>query len=335
MSVLYSMKNFFSAHRGWIACLVLFFALIFGEQRLLMEGLKRSRDFNLELWSEVTGGKINADVLILGSSRALVHYDCRVLTEKGLPGKSCYTAGMNGGSVQLHRTLLEVYLRNNKKPETVILDVDRIIFRGPLGPDGAGLYNPVQYLPFLHEPEVRNLFYQTVPSGWKYRWIPLYSTAVYGKELWTRALTPFFFPEKSLRKRGFIEDYQSWDSSFEEFKKMYPRGVECFLDPESVTVFQQMIEKLRARGIQVIVVHSPEYRELQKMALNHGELSRRIRSMALRRGAVYWDFTKITLNRNTKYFKNARHLNYYGAQIFSRLFARRLSRFLETSRASF
>lgn len=326
-------RRFFSRHRGWIAWLCLLYAFAWGEHLLLLEGYKKSRNLNAELWLDVSRGKIDADVLVLGSSRALLHYDCRVL-EKALPGKSCYTAGMDGGFVQSQLALLKVYLKYNKAPEIALVDTDRIVLNRMGRETVPPLYNPAQYLPYLHEEAVWRFFCTAEPACLQHRWIPLYSAAVYGKEFWLRALMSFITPYAPMRERGFYSDYKKWDASFDVFKSRQRHGVFDTVDTEGLKYQKQIFDELKTRGTRVVAVHSPEYDGLQKITVNYRQAEETLRSFAARNQVVYWDFTRLTINRQMRYFKGSRHLNFEGAQIFSRLLAQRLQKYFKMAAGS-
>lgn len=327
------LRSFFSVHRLWVGWLCLLYVFALGEHLLLLEGYKKSRDLNAELWLEVSSGKIDADVLILGSSRALLHYDCRVL-EKAFFGKSCYTAGMDGGFVRSQLALLKVYLKYNKAPEIAIVDTDRIVLNRAGRETVPPLYNPAQYLPYLHEQAVRRFFCAAEPSCRQLRWIPLYSVAFYGKAFWQPALMSFITPHAPMRERGFYPDYKKWDESFDVFKSQHRAGVFDAIDTEGLKTLQQIFDELKARGTRVVAVHSPEYYDLQKITINYLQAADTLRSFAARNHVLYWDFTSLRINRQTRYFKNSRHLNFDGAQIFSNLLAKRLQQHFKTTAGS-
>ena len=59
-------------------------------------GLLQARTGEFGVWNKIIEGKIDADILIAGSSRARSHYDPRIIQEK--TGRSAFNIGLNGFS---------------------------------------------------------------------------------------------------------------------------------------------------------------------------------------------------------------------------------------------
>jgi hypothetical protein len=64
--------------------------------------------------------KSDADIFILGSSRALYHYNTSILTDS--LNLSCYNGGRSGQSILYHTALLKAKVKHHK-PKTIILDL--------------------------------------------------------------------------------------------------------------------------------------------------------------------------------------------------------------------
>ena len=58
--------------------------------------------------NQVMAGQVNTDINISGSSRALSHYDPRVIQD--LTGMSAYKNGMNASQIDLELTILKCLL---------------------------------------------------------------------------------------------------------------------------------------------------------------------------------------------------------------------------------
>ena len=68
-------------------------------------GLRRIKTSEFGIWNSIVGGTINAEILITGSSRALTHYDARILQER--LGRSAYNIGLNGSQTDMQVARLE------------------------------------------------------------------------------------------------------------------------------------------------------------------------------------------------------------------------------------
>ncbi|HOZ41314.1 MAG TPA: hypothetical protein PLL25_10950, partial [Flavobacteriales bacterium] len=70
----------------------------------------------------IRAGKAEAEILVIGNSRARYHYDPRVITER--LGSRCYNLGMIGYPLQDQLGKLQYYLEHSPAPELVIVNVD-------------------------------------------------------------------------------------------------------------------------------------------------------------------------------------------------------------------
>jgi hypothetical protein len=92
---------------------VLFFAM------LSYYAKKEKYDNRIEL---LLDKKINADILILGSSRANNDYSPEVIMNQ--TGRTCYNLGMSGTNVVFHEMILDLILMNPDKPKLIIYNID-------------------------------------------------------------------------------------------------------------------------------------------------------------------------------------------------------------------
>ena len=108
---------------------------------MIKEGLKTSNYREVTKWNEVTQGGIDAQLLIVGSSRALVHFDCEYIQK--VTGKTCYNLGFDGTTYPLQKLMLKLYLSKNKIPEKIIWSLDYHAFSE--APDYYGFEQLVPY----------------------------------------------------------------------------------------------------------------------------------------------------------------------------------------------
>ena len=104
--------------------IVLFFVLLIGVLFLLdaaiNTGLRRLTTGPYGVTNRIVQGRVNAEILISGSSRAARHYDPRVI--EAVTGRSAFNIGVNGARIDLQLALLKTYLNHNTKPALVIQD---------------------------------------------------------------------------------------------------------------------------------------------------------------------------------------------------------------------
>ena len=96
-------------------------------------------------------GKINADILVLGSSRA-AHNILAEDIEKHTHSKT-FNLGFRKTNVEFHLNLLRLYLSKNKKPKQLIYLAD-VPF---MFDEKALVFRTDVFLPFVYYPEYKNL----------------------------------------------------------------------------------------------------------------------------------------------------------------------------------
>lgn len=323
------MQAMIQKRKGWAIGMLLLFAAAWGEHLALLEGMKFFGEPSFQVWKDVTGPAINADILVLGSSRALAHFDCRIL-ERAWPGKSCYNLGLNGGSVFSQHFLLKTYLSRNRAPLLVILESDVRAFIPR--PDSPGkIYNPIQYLPYLGEKTVYQGYCAMDKNCWKHRFIPLYSGYLYGRQFLEFAVGGYLGKKRAERVQGFSPSKSLSPQGFEDsLKAVSGYRIEGPISEQGKAEFRDLLAEIRNLSARLIVVYAPEHQGIHDYVSNAAEIKGTLRGEAHRAQGVYWDFSSLGLTRYSRYFVNVRHLNAEGADFFSKIFTARLRRYLET-----
>lgn len=81
--------------------------------------IKQTRDNRIGL---LLDKKINSQIYIIGSSRALNNYSPEVISK--ITGKSCFNMGVSGSNIIFHELVLDLILESAKKPELIIYNID-------------------------------------------------------------------------------------------------------------------------------------------------------------------------------------------------------------------
>ena len=115
-------------HSAWsgLIKIVCFFCLIlillFGLNALINAGLRRIKTSQFGVSNKIVQGKINAEIVISGSSRALSHYDPRIIER--ITGYSTFNIGLNGSQTDMQLARLKAYLNHNQQPKLLIQNLD-------------------------------------------------------------------------------------------------------------------------------------------------------------------------------------------------------------------
>jgi len=309
--------------------IVLFFtmiaALAYGIDALVTHGLKQIRTSKFGSLNNVFAGRVNADIIINGSSRALTHYDPRII-EKAT-GLSAYNLGMNGIQTDVQVAVLKAYLRRNSKPKLVIQNLESFSF----DPTKLGeIYDPAAYVPYLSVDELYRPLLAIDPAVWKWRHIPLYGYAVEDVRFtWVWGILGclgFSGPEDYYR--GFNPRFTPWTEDFERFRDTVgTQGVTNRINPRGVAALTEVARTCRENGIPLILVYSPVYYEMQALERNRTEVFSLFEKLSRDFDVPLWDYSGHSICLQRDNFYNSQHLNASGAALFSLDLAEKLARY--------
>jgi hypothetical protein len=284
---------------------------------LVDEGLRRIDTSAFGVFNRITKGQINADVIVSGSSRALNHFDPRIIQKR--TGHSAFNIGINGSQTDMQVAVFRTYLEHNQPPALLVQNLDSFTFVT----SRSGLWFPAQYIPYLDEPVLYDALETIDPDLWKMRALPLYGYAVHDMNftwwLGLRGLVGWNPPED--RYLGFQPRDARWSGEFAQFRQNSSAGVAFEIDPRGEKDLEELMDLCRARRIPVLLVYSPVYYEMQAIETNRAVLFERFRAIADRHGAQLWDYSGSRLSYRRDYFVNSQHMNVQGATLFSRQFA--------------
>ena len=287
--------------------------VLIGTDHLVNLGLRRVRTSDFGVWNRIVNGQINTAIVISGSSRALAHYDPRVI--QTATGMSAFNIGLNGSQTDMQLAALRTYLRHNIRPDLLVHNLDTSAFET----SRHGVYFPGQYIPYLDEEPIYGALRAVDPDAWKTRYLPLYGYAVEDMNFtWLTGIGGLLgWNPKEDHFLGFRPRYTEWTADFERFRKRNLDGVRYTIEDQGLRDFEQLMQLCRERQIPVLLVYSPEYYEMQKLTRNRNEIFEHFRDIATRYQAAIWDYSESPISFRTEYFDNSQHLNAKGAAVFS------------------
>lgn len=285
----------------------------------IRHGLRCITTGDFGLMNRVIEGRAAADLLITGSSRALVHYDSRVL--RAATGLTTLNLGRNGSHTGLQLAVLQTYLRHNPAPRLLIHNLDLHSLATP-----AGIHDPGLYLPYLDEPAIYAAVEAVHPEARAWRFLPLYGHAVADPRLrWLEGLARLAgFERTETRFAGFEPRPWPWTGEFERFAASAASGYEVARDDRGRDSLLALLRLCRGQRINVILVLSPEYSAIRPLQLNRDRILAELAELANDAGAPLWDFSGSPVCGRRELFYNSQHLNADGAAAFSSELARRL-----------
>lgn len=288
---------------------------------MITAGLRRIDTSRFGVANAIVDGTINADILVAGSSRALTHYDPRIIGEK--TRLSAYNIGLNGAQTDMQLARVKTYLRHNKAPLALLFNLDAFSFQVTHG----GVFDPGQFMPYLGEPDIYAALQRIDRDIWKSRFIPLYGYTVQDLRFhWIMGLAGLFrWRPAEDHFLGFEPRHTLWTDDFERLRQTNPEGVRFEIEAAGVAQMEELLTLCRDRGIRLILVYSPEYLDMQKMTQNRAEIFARFEALSRAFGAQLWDYSGSPISADRQNFYNSQHLNADGAEKFSSAIAERLS----------
>lgn len=300
-------------------CVVI--VLIVGSDVAISTGLRRIRTSQFGVSNKIVQGKINADIIITGSSRAVSHYDPRVI--QSVTGRTAFNIGRNGSQTDMQLAVLKMYLKHNQMPKLVVHNLDAFSFVTT-----QEVYDPAQYIPYLNEQEIYDALLRiNKDAWWKTRHLPMYGYAVEDMRYnWVLGVKGIFgwSPHEDFFQ-GFNPRAGNWTEDFEKFKAANQDGVRFEIESDGIRDVEELIQLCKGKGIKLVLVYSPEYREMQELTKNRPEIFANFRKLARRYDVPFWDFSDWEFSSNREFFRNSQHLNAEGAELFSKDLANRLA----------
>lgn len=294
--------------------LIVFFA---GGEYIITNGLKKTNyDFYKE-WNEITQGKVNADVIINGSSRAWVHVSPRILDS--VLNTNVYNLGYNDLGMRSQYYKYKEYLVYNTPPKMIIQTLDVFTLKSR-----NYLFDAAQYLPFFAHQNIRHCARQSISFSSTDFHLPLIRYFKYRK-MAKLGFKEFFNPTNypSTRYKGFQGQDFTWQPvrvPQENSQVLHLEKVIKIADAE-VKLMEHFLEECRQQNIQVVLVYPPEFIDGQNHHKNRQEVMKIYQQLAQKYQVKLLDYSPDTISYQKDLFYNVQHLNKKGAEIFSKKLA--------------
>jgi hypothetical protein len=254
-------------------------------------------------------------IVVLGSSRAVLHYDPRILGSK--LNMSAYNAGCNGQQVHYTRALVDLILQR-QTPAIAIINVDT----GFVMDARFNLCQAATMAPFMDESGIiKNMIYSKGPFE-RLKYLSL-SYRFNDKPL--VILASLFFEDKTIS--GFSPREGKVDPAKAQKK------LTAFLEPdrEMMELLRQTVSQLKEAGSYVVLVLSPTWNREGRIDPMSIPILKAIRDLAQDEQVSFLAVTNENTPefQNCEYFRDPNHLNADGARIFSEILAAKIAGLME------
>ncbi len=214
---------------------------------------KQIRDNRIGL---VADNKINAQIFVIGSSRALNNYDPEIISAK--TGKTCYNLGVSGSNIPFHEFLIKLLAIHHKKPEMIIYNIDDY---GTLYSNDLIIFRKDLLYPFvdneminkevaeqLDKPLIANYLSSTYRQNMNF--FKAAGFPFYGREIVDYATTNFDEHGANLLVNESHHPYPAFISKGYDVSKLT-------IDSDYVRAYQSIQKICRENGIALVLVVPP------------------------------------------------------------------------------
>jgi len=254
---------------------------------------------------------VTSDILILGSSRAVQHYDPSIIQQK--TGLTTYNAGLDGQSIIYQKAILDIIL-HRYTPKVIVLELYEIMDfpKNNIPYDRLSVLLPyVNKYPVLNNVINKRSFFE------KYK--RLSKTYPYNSLLLRIIEGNLALTKTGTSSTGFIPKEGIWELPIKK-----KESTNFDYDNEKVQFYYDIINSCKEREIPLFVVISPKYED----CVDCFSFSQKISDMT---NTQLNNYSKESLFiSNNKYFENPSHLNSDGAKIYSNFFGDKLNDWIKS-----
>lgn len=252
-----------------------------------------------------------ADIIILGSSRANHHYDPKILSETF--NLTVYNAGRDGKDILYSYCVLSSMIERHV-PQFVILDLGY----GQL--DGRWQERFNSNLRFYNLiPSVKEVSDNIFPL--KEKWKLFMNTYRYNGQL--LSMINAYMSPTSISD-GYLPLNGVFDGDFNE-ENLRENSQEVRMPSYYDTILKRMIELCRRNKVELFVVYSP------CIINNYQNIPHFLEEYCRSNGLVYFNYDNIDKYSSFELYKDEYHMNQYGASVFTKDLCDDISLYLENS----
>lgn len=285
---------------------------------IITSGLRKTEYYRYEIIDQVMKGSMNHDVLFMGNSRALSHFNPAIIDS--VCNTNSYNIGLGGCPFNVQMAFYDCYKEHNALPKVIVQEMSF----GTLGfqEDVRHQHDSQRFCVAVYDKtmrkELRNLGY-----GFWELYCPLYRYYGYQMDIKNGVLEFFHLKHsgEGSRYKGYSPESGAWDGT--EAAKI--ESLKGSLNEKSVKMLEDFLADCKRNNIYVVLVNSPLYAATTAKVENMEELNSYFFDVADKYGFIYLNYTKnYELCNDTSNFCVSVHLNSEGANRFSLDFAQKL-----------
>ena len=276
---------------------------------VVSKGLRLTDRGHFYTMNALMNQKMDADLVILGHSRAMSSYDPHILDS--LLKVNSRNLGVSAQPFGVSYLRWQLYKRNNNKPRLIIVNIDFRDLR--MVSDG---FEKEQYYPYMTDTLVKP-YLDLYGFTWAEKHIPMYRyrgdyklmAIAFGE------LLHLHHDQKGHYYKGYNNVNTAWNGhNLNELLKNSKIMGQC--EPKAVALLEQFLQETRRDSIPVIFVYAPLY-NLLKDNLDEKKTRKTYQDLSQSYDIPLLDFSTMNISFDTSYFMNGHHVNQKGAEIFT------------------
>lgn len=283
---------------------------------LISYGLYTTSAHPYQAWREIRSGQYASDIVILGTSRALEHYDPYIIDS--ITGLQSYNLGMGGYSINSELMKYRYFLHYNPQPRYIIYDMDQL----PLAIDTvAHKFQSEQFLPLFFDVAIRGEL-MNIGYSWIDAYIPMaryWGYQIQNKRGILEALNLKHYHDYSSYK-GHTPDPDPWNPT----RLHITDSIKPRVDKEAIELLETFVADCQKSGIKLIFVTSPIYHTYVEMSPQWNKYIAYIDSLAQSNNIPYLNYMNHPICSDSTSFNAGVHLTPEGTKIFSEILSRDL-----------
>ncbi|SEA89176.1 hypothetical protein SAMN05443667_11124 [Flavobacterium gillisiae] len=294
-------------------------------------GLKKIKFSNYEDWSRLLQGTINADIVIVGSSRGFVGYDPKIIGNS--TNLKTHNLSYDAAGFKLQQSKLKIYLKHNHTPKIFVQNIDLAHFN-----DNDVLPNQSQFIPFINDNDVSDLLSHYDLKYQYLEFVPLLKynnnfkvfkngiVSSFTNKSATEEVCDGFSPKSNTFKNDQynIVKLKRYLKSIDNNEKIYKSKLNKIL---------AFYEPLLADNSILIFVWAPEYKARLDPLFNplYSPIKEQLNELHKHNSSIYFiDLSHNEISQNKEFFYDTFHLNQNGAHVFSLKLSNEIKKILKS-----
>ncbi len=288
--------------------------LAYALQWFMLAGLRHNAQGVYDKYNTLFLKKNSYNTLILGSSRAEMHTDVRLLDS--LTGLNTFNAGVSGATTRMAYAVLKSYVVNSKIPKTIFLECDFHISH--LSTDT--IFNFPRYFPYLSNQVLYSEFKQIDPRFRQFKYNAFYGLPYMGIPCINPALNGWL--GKSGKYDAFYTNGFFKNTVIDHYDHFNTKTYYGYISKETRQYLDSIILFCKTNSARLIFTMSPAYISAQKEVLNKQHIIEQYKNIAFINHLPLFNYSDDSgIIYNKHYFEDNYHMLYEGARIYTRKIA--------------